>query len=145
MGAANSIADNKAIGRRFFEVALGQGNWAAADELLAPDVVMHHPSSPEPVRGSEAVKGFLGAFRAGFPDLNMTVEDVFAEDNNVAVRWRVRGTHTADLFGIEPTGKQMNVAGISIFRIANGKIAEDRVSEDSLGLMQQIGVIPPMQ
>lgn len=139
-----SPADNKSIARRFFEDMLGTGNWDIADQILAPDVLMHHPSSPEPLRGLEAVKGLLSAFRTGFPDLHLTVEDEIGEGDKVAVRWRARGTHTDNLFGIPPSGKRMNVAGISILRIAGGKIVEDWVAEDSLGLMQQIGVIPPM-
>ena len=135
--------DAAALGRRFFEDVLGTGNWGVADEIVAADVVMHHPSSPTPVSGREAVQGFLSAFRAGFPDFHMAVEDAFGVDERAAVRWRMSGTHEADLFGIPPTGKKVNVAGISVVRIANGKIAEDWVSEDSLGMMRQLGVIPP--
>ena len=136
--------DTISIGRFFFEDVLGKGDWAAADSILAADMVMHHPSSPEPVKGSEAVKGFLGAFRAGFPDLNMTVEFAFGQGEMVAVRWRARGTHSASLFGIPPSGKTMNVTGISILRVVDGKVVEDWVAEDTMGLMQQIGVIPAM-
>ena len=134
--------DNHEIGRRFMEEIIGQGRWSEAGEIMSDDVVMHHPSSPQPVAGIDAVKGFLIAFRTGFPDLNMKAEDVAADGDKVVVRWRVRGTHTADLFGIPPTGKAMNVAGISWLRIADGKIVEDWVSEDTMGLMQQLGLIP---
>jgi steroid delta-isomerase-like uncharacterized protein len=137
-----STVDYKSIGRRFFEDMLGTANWAAAEEIMTADVVMHHPSSPVPVAGREAVVGFLGAFRAGFPDLHMVAEDVFAEGDKVAVRWHVTGTHTESLFGIPPTGKKMDVAGISVLRVADGKIVEDWVSEDSLGMMKQLGIIP---
>lgn len=136
------MSDNKAIGRRFFEGMLGKGDWAVAEELMIEDVVMHHPSSPTPVTGRENVVGMLGAFRGGFPDLKLVVEDVIEEGDKVVVRWRASGTHTADLFGIPPTGKSMNVPGISVLRLENGKIVEDWVAEDSLGLMKQIGVIP---
>ena len=137
-----STVDNKSIGRRFFEVMLAQANWAVAEEIMTPDVVMHHPSSPVPVNGREAVVGFLGAFRAGFPDLKMVAEDIIGEGDKVAIRWHAHGTHTADLFGIPPTGKTMDVNGISIVQLVNGKIVEDWVAEDSLGLMKQLGVIP---
>ena len=69
-------------------------------------------------------------------------EDVFGEGDKVAVRWHVTGTHTASLFGIPATGKSMDISGISILRLVDGKIAEDWVSEDTIGLMKQIGVIP---
>ena len=136
------MADNKTVGRRFFEDMLAKGNWALAEELTTPDLVMHHPASPTPINGREAVVGMLQGFRAGFPNLNIVAEDVFGEGDKVAVRWRATGTHTADLFGIPPTGKAMNVAGISLVRMANGKIAEDWVAEDTHGLMRQLGVIP---
>ncbi|OGO31481.1 MAG: hypothetical protein A2136_10410 [Chloroflexi bacterium RBG_16_54_11] len=133
---------NTATGRRFFEEMLGKANWGLANDILAPDIIMHHPSSPQPVVGAGNVVGFLGAFRGGFPDMNMKVEFTFGEGEMVAVRWLMSGTHTAALFGIPPSGKAVNVAGISLLRFSDGKVVEDWVSEDSLGLMQQIGVIP---
>jgi steroid delta-isomerase-like uncharacterized protein len=135
-------AENKATARRFFEEILGQGNWAAAGEVLSPDVVMHHPSSPEPVRSREAVQGFLSAFRAGFPDMRMSVLDAVAEDDKVVILWQMQGTQTAELFGIPPTGKAVKVRGMSLLRLADGKVVENTVSEDTMGLMQQLGLVP---
>ncbi len=138
-GSANRNINS---GLRFFEEMLGNASWDMAKDILDPNIVMHHPSSPRPVAGMDNVVGFLGAFRAGFPDMAMKVEVVFGAAEMVAVRWRMNGTHTAALFGIPPSGKPVNVAGISLLRFAGGKVVEDWVSEDSLGLMQQIGVIP---
>ncbi len=135
---------NAAIARKFFEDMIGKANWSAADEIMSNDVVMHHPSSPTPVAGRAAVTGFLAAFRAGFPDMNMQVESAFGENEQIAVRWKMNGTHTAELFGIPPTGKNVTVKGISVLRMANSKVVEDWVSEDSLGLMTQLGLIPAM-
>jgi steroid delta-isomerase-like uncharacterized protein len=134
--------DAAALGRSFFEDLLGTGDWDVADRIMAPDIVMHHPSSQVPVVGREAVQGFLSAFRAGFPDFAMTVEDAFGAGDKAAVRWHMTGTHGAELFGIPATGKPVSVAGISVVRIANGTIVEDWVAEDSLGLLQQLGVVP---
>ncbi|MDI9546606.1 MAG: ester cyclase [Chloroflexota bacterium] len=134
--------DPIAIGRSFFEQVLGTGDWAVAEKIVAPNVVMHHPSSPVPVEGYEAVKGMLSAFRAGFPSMSMTVEDAFGSGDKAAIRWRMQGVHSGDLFGIPPSGKQVNVSGISIVKVKDGKIVEDWVSEDTMGLMQQIGVVP---
>jgi steroid delta-isomerase-like uncharacterized protein len=139
---SSSSKKNIVSGIKFFEDMLGKADWKLADELVAKNVVMHHPSSPQPVSGSENVIGFLGAFRAGFPDMTMKVELVFGAAEMVAVRWHMSGTHTAELFGIPASGKSVSVRGISLLRFANGKVIEDWVSEDSLGLMQQIGVIP---
>lgn len=134
--------DAVSLSRSYFEDVLGPGNWDAADDIVSPDIVMYHPSSPEPVRGREAVQGFLAAFRAGFPDFHMTVEDAFGVGEKTAVRWHMSGTHDAEVFGIPPSGNKVDVAGISIFRVANGQIVEDWVAEDSLGFMRQIGVVP---
>jgi steroid delta-isomerase-like uncharacterized protein len=128
--------------RQFFEDMLGKPNWDLADDLLAPDVVMHHPSNPQPITGVQNVVGFLGAFRAGFPDMSMRVEFAFGDGEMVCVRWGMSGTHAAELFGIPPSGKAVKVVGVSILRFSNGKVVEDWVSEDTMGLMQQIGVIP---
>lgn len=135
-------SDPITVGRRFFEEVLGTGDWEVAQEIIASDVVMHHPSSPVPVAGYEAVKGMLSAFRAGFPTLSMTVEDAFGSGKKAAIRWRMQGVHSGNLFGIPATGKQVNVAGISVVLVENGKIVEDWVAEDTMGLMQQIGVVP---
>ncbi len=123
------------------EVVLGAGNWDGAEELLDPDVVMVHPSSPEPVRGFDAVKGMLTGFRAAFPDLTITAEDVIGDGDKAAVRWTFRGTHTADLFGLPATNKHAEMPGMSWFTFVNGRIVEDRVCEDTMGLMRQLGVV----
>jgi steroid delta-isomerase-like uncharacterized protein len=130
--------------RLFFEDMLGKAHWELANDILAADIVMHHPSSPQPVAGVKNVVGFLGAFRQGFPDMKMKVDFTFGGDEMVAVRWQMSGTHTETLFGIPPSGKPVTVTGISLLRFVDGKVIEDWVSEDSLGLMQQIGVIPAM-
>ncbi len=140
----SAIADNKQLGRSFFEEMLSKGNFALAEKILSDDIVMHHPASKDPIRGREAVAGMLAGFRAGFSDLHLTVDQVVAEDDKVALRWRARGTHDGNLFGIPASGNKMDVFGISIVKIAGGKIVEDWVSEDSLGVFTQIGVIPPM-
>jgi steroid delta-isomerase-like uncharacterized protein len=134
---------NKAAARRFMEVVLGTGDWDGAEDILDPDVVMIHPSSPEPVRGFDAVKGMLSGFRAAFPDLTITAEEEVGEGDKVVVRWTFRGTHTADLFGLPATNKHAEMPGMSWFTFAaDGKIVEDRVCEDTLGLMRQLGVAP---
>jgi steroid delta-isomerase-like uncharacterized protein len=138
------MAGEAKTARRFIEDILGTGDRTAAGEVLQPDVVMYHPSAPEPVRGLEAVQGFLGMFRAGMPDLSLTVEDVAGDGDRVAARWSARGTHTEEMFGIPPTGNRLEIHGISFFRFADGKIAEDWVEENTLSVLQQLGVVPPL-
>lgn len=82
--------------------------------------------------------------RGGAPDLRFTIEQEVAEGDAVVSRWTAKGTNSGPLMGIPPTGKVITMAGINIFRIANGKITEDRTAEDTLGLLQQLGVVPPL-
>jgi steroid delta-isomerase-like uncharacterized protein len=138
------VPDNATIARRFIEEILDTGDWSTAGELFTPDVVMHHPTAPEPVRGLEAVQGFLDAFRQGMPDLRLTVEAIAGTDDNVAARWSAHGTHTAEMFGIPPTNRQISIHGISFFRFEGGKIAEDWVEENTLSVLQQLGVVPQL-
>jgi steroid delta-isomerase-like uncharacterized protein len=130
--------------RRFIEEVLNTGDWSNADEILTDDVVMHHPSAPEPIRGRDAVQGFLGQFRSGMPDLSLAVEEVAGDGVYVAARWRAHGTHTQEMFGIPPTNRGIDIHGISFFRFEDGKIAEDWVEENTLSVLQQLGVVPAL-
>lgn len=94
------------------------------------------------MRGSEGLKRASEAFRIGFPDRRVVVEDAFSEGDKVAVRVRQQGTHQGVFQGLNATGKQVNVTAIAIFRVVNGKIAEEWLSSDRLGLLQQLGAIP---
>lgn len=126
------------LGRRLFEDMLSPGNWSVATDILDPSVVMHHPAAPEPIAGLPAVQGMLAAFRAGFPDMSISVLDAFGEGDKAVVRWQMSGTNTGNLFGAPPTGKAVTVTGISIVRAAGGRIVEDWVNEDTAGLMRQL-------
>ena len=138
-----SAEELKAIFRRVFEEVYNQGKLNVADEIYAADYVLHNPASPE-IRGPEALKQFFAMYRAAFPDLHYTVEDLIAEGDKVVARWTATGTHQGELMGIPPTGKQVVVTGISIVRITGGKIVEDDSNHDALGMLQQLGVIPAM-
>src|SRR3954447_26503913 len=138
------MAGEAATARRFIEEILDSGDWSRADEVLQPDVVMHHPSAPEPIRGLEAVQGFLGVFRTGMPDLTLSVDSDTGDGDHVASRWNARGTHTAEMFGIPPTNNRIEIHGISFFRFADGKIAEDWVEENTLSVPKRLGVTPPL-
>ena len=135
-----STEENKAVARRLLEEGFNQKNWAVFDELYAPDVVVHNSSLTLP--GREAVTQFLAMFLTAFPDARFTIEDLIAEGNTVVFRHTLRGTHQGNYLGIPPTGKQIAVPGISIFRIVNGKAIEQWTNADDLGGMQQVGVIP---
>jgi steroid delta-isomerase-like uncharacterized protein len=134
---------NKAVMRRMVEEILNRGNLEAADEIFAPDYVLHDPASPEEVRGPEGFKGFVGVFHTAFPDLNFTIEDQIAEgDNKMVTRYRVSGTHRGDLMGLSPSGKRVTFEGVGVTRTSDGKFMETWEHYDALGLMQQLGLVP---
>jgi len=138
-----SAEENKAIVRRVFEELFNQGKLDVAGEIFAADYVFHAPLAAE-VRGPEGFKQFVSMYRTAFPDLQYTIEDQIAEGDEVVTRWTATGTHRGELMGIAPTGKQGRVTGISIGRVARGKIVEDWANWDALGMLQQLGVVPPI-
>ena len=133
---------NKAVVRRFYEEVFNQKNLDALDELCTADCIDHNPM-PEQGPGLEGVKHVFKLFCTAFSDLQIQVEDMIAEGDKVVASMTGRGTHTGDLMGIAPTGKEITITGIDIFRITNGKVVERWGNSDDLGMMQQLGVIPP--
>lgn len=134
--------ENKALVRRFLDETWNKGNLDVIDELVAPDWVGHDPTSPEGAQGPEGTRQFLEMYQSAFPDTQMTVEDQVAEGDKVATRWTARATHQGELMGIPPSGNRIEVTGISIDRIVDGKVVESWDNYDALGMMQQIGAIP---
>jgi steroid delta-isomerase-like uncharacterized protein len=135
---------NKAIVRRLVEELWNKGNLSVADELFAPNYEHHDASTLDFGWGPDSEKKRATLYRAAFPDLRLTIEDIIDEGEIVIIRWSCRGTHKGDLSGIAPTGKQFNISGVTIARLANGKLAEGWVNWDALGLMQQLGVVPEL-
>jgi steroid delta-isomerase-like uncharacterized protein len=136
------VSANKEIVRRLVNGVWADRNLAIVDELIAPDYVGHDPTQPEPIRGPEGYRQFVGMYQAAFEDGMVTIDDEIAEGDLVVTRWTGRGTHTGELMGIAPTGKEVTVSGITISRLANGKIAEDWELMDALGMMVQLGAVP---
>ena len=135
-------ANNKIVVLRLIDEVLNKGNLTAAHQLLDPDFVLHLPGSQEPIRGVEGLKRVAEAFRTGFPDRRMLVEDAISEGDKVAVRVTQQGTHQGVFQGVKGTGTRVSVSAIAFFRVANGRVAEEWLSSDRLGLLQQIGAIP---
>lgn len=138
-----SIEENMAILRRFNEEVWNKGNMAVANETFAGNYIAHDPSHPgaEP-RGPQSVIDFATMFRAGFPDIHITIEDIFGVDDKVVWRLSWRATHTGDYLGIAATGRQIKVNVIGINRVVNGRVVESWGVVDHLGPMQQLGVVP---
>jgi steroid delta-isomerase-like uncharacterized protein len=133
--------ENKAIVRRLIDEVISQGNLAVLDELLAPTYIYHAPGME--VRGSDGMKQVFTMLRSAFPDWRETTEDLIAETDKVVFRVTGYGTHHGDFMGIPATGKQVAMQGIDIVRVEGGKLVEHWANFDQLGLMQQLGVIPP--
>ena len=133
--------ENKPLARRWVEGLFNEGDLDVADEILTPDFVLHVPFEPRELRGPEAVKQFISAYRQAFPDGHTTIEDQIAEGDMAVNRWRVTATHEGEFQGIAPTGKRVEVTGIDVVRIAEGKLAEGWVELDALAWLQQLGAI----
>jgi len=133
--------ENKAMVHRVEEL-WNTGDLTAADDIFAVDFVNHDPSSPD-VRDLETYKDFITRIRTAFPDFHVTVEDLLSEGDKVAARWTATGTHKGELMGIPPTDKQATWSGMTIYRIAGGKIVEVWWAKDMYSLLMQLGVIPP--
>ena len=138
-----SIVENKALARRSFE-AFNQRDLAAADEIYAPSYVLHNPIAPPDLpRGPDGVRQQHAGYLAAFPDAQITVEDLIAEGDRVAVRVTVRGTHRGIFMGVAPTGRPVALEAITIYRVDAGKIVEDWTIADVPGLQQQLGASAP--
>ncbi len=140
-----SPEENKAVSRRLIEDVFTKGKLSLIHELCLPNLVLHDPSVPGgEVRGPDQFTQLVNVYRTAFPDLNCTIDDQIAQGEEVVTRYTVRGTHRGDFMGTPPTGKKINLSGITIDRYSSGKIAESWNVTDSLTLLQQIGVVPVM-
>jgi steroid delta-isomerase-like uncharacterized protein len=136
-----SVEQNKEIFRRWIEEGWNWGDLSVVDALYAPAYVSHSfPPDFPPDR--EGLKRFVTAFRDAFPDLHWTLDDVVGEGERVVARMTGTGTHRGTFMGIPATGKSFTVGGILEARFEDGKWAEDWVSLDQLGMLQQLGVVP---
>ena len=136
-----SIEENKALVWREYELGVNPKNFSVRDDVLASDFIAHFPGQP-PIHGIDGFREFTSAFFNAFPDLTTTIEDLLAEGDRVAVRQTWRGTHTSEFLHIPATGKQVTFTSTEIYRVSGGKLAEEWVELDMLGLLQQLGAMP---
>jgi len=139
-----SARDLKVLGHRLFN-EYNKGKAAAMtvmDEFYATDVVFHSGTG-EDVRGLKDYKQHNSEFYDAFPDIHFTIDDMIVEGNNKATRFTVTGTHKGEFRGIPPTNKKVTIRAISItHHNAGGKIVEEWHMYNTLGLMQQLGLVP---
>ncbi len=134
-----SIEENKAIIRRLNEDVLNARSLDVADEIVATDLVWNSNKV-----GLEGFKQNFAAIFSAFPDMHWAIEDIIGERAKVVLRGIIRGTQKGEWLNIPPTGKEVALTAIAIFRCADDKIVEMWHNEDDLGLFQQLGVIPPL-
>ena len=132
----------KAAARRWVEEVWNEGNLDSLRELASDNYVCHDPFTESAVGTDRAgQEKLLELSRTAFPDLQTSIEDLIVDGNRVVARWRVVGTHQGEFLGVPATGVEATVLGMSIYRFAEGQIAEEWKVWDALGLMRQLGVV----
>jgi len=128
---------NLALAHRYFDDLLNNGRWSAIDEILTEDFQFMLPTQPG-LSGKEALRGYISYLRSAFTGLKFDVVREIAADNQVAMRWRITGTHTGEFNGVAASGRPVDEYGIDIFEFWNGKISKVHVVANQLGLTNQI-------
>lgn len=129
---------NRELIRRYYEDLWNAWNLGVADEIISPEIEFRG-SLAVTVNGLAGFKNYVALVRHAFPDFHNTIEELIAEGDRVAARLAYRGTHRGELFGLAPTGREVNYAGAAIFRIHRGKIVNGWVLGDTASLMRQLG------
>ena len=132
-------SDIRAIARSLPERVYNTGDIDYVDEIVSPDFVRHGLGGT--LHGTNVIKDRVKAIRTGFPDFEITIEDVLTDGDKVVLRQTHRGTQTGEFMGVPPTGKQIETTEISILRVAEGKIREAWVNVDLLTMLRQIGAV----
>ena len=136
-----NIEANKLAMRRFTEF-INTADQRLGEELIAADVVFWVPGRPDPMRGLAGYMNVLGMMRSGFSDVQWSLEETIAEEDRIAARFTMRGTHDGTFFDVPATGKKIEVRAMNFYRLADGKFVEEYGQPDLLGLLQQIGTLP---
>jgi steroid delta-isomerase-like uncharacterized protein len=135
-----STAANKSLVRRMY-AALDRGDLEAVPELFDPAWVNRDAALP-PMAGHDGARQLMTLLKTAFPDFATTVEALIAEEDRVAARVTHTGTHLGEFMGIPPTGQRVSVTASGLFRVAGGRLTENHVVFDALGLLRQLGVVP---
>jgi steroid delta-isomerase-like uncharacterized protein len=135
-----TLEENKKFMSNFIEEVINKKNLDAADDLVAADFIEYLPF-PGQGPGREGLKFAINAMLTGFPDMNWTVQEQIAEGETVVTRFTWTGTHDGAFMGIPPTNKKVEVWGVVIDVVRDGLFAESRIIMDTVGLLQQVGVM----
>ena len=134
----------QALVRRFFDEVCNKRQLGVADQLFASNHLYHDPSDPWVGTGPNGQKDLIGLYHRAVSDARWVLHAMYDAGDVVVTRWSGQGTHTGDLMGIAPTNKKVSVDGIWMHRVADGKIVESWNVWDTLGMLQQLGVVPAM-
>jgi steroid delta-isomerase-like uncharacterized protein len=136
---------NNAIAEKFFNSVWNKGDFSVLDTLISPDADDHSTVGglPKTEKGSASFRGIVSMFRSAMPDIQLTIDDEVYAGDKVVHRWHLVGTDTGGVMGMPPSGKQLRFSGTTIVRMQDGKIVERWANVDELGLLQQLGVVPP--
>lgn len=140
----DNTAQNKAVFQRYIDEVWNKGKLSVVDEIFASNYINHDTANPA-LSSPAGIKQLVTKYRSAFPDVRLTIDDQIAEGDKVVTRYTWSGTHKGNLEGIAATGKHATGAGIVVSRISGGKIQEEWTIWDALGLMQQLGVVPPTE
>lgn len=138
-----SPAENKAIVRQLAE-AFNEGNLDIVDTCVDDTFVLHHPLIPQGVHGPEGLKQFFAGLREAMPDIHHPVQHILAEGDLVAIHLPIKGTFQSPYLGIPATGTTIDVTALNLWRLADGNAVEAWFNLDTLGMMQQMGVVPQL-
>lgn len=133
---------NKALARRFYDDVMNRKNVDALDQLCAPSFVDRNPM-PGQAPGVQGVKQVFATWMRAFPDFRVNVEALIAEGDLVVARFSGTATHTGELMGVAPTGKQVTFHGMDMLRVENGRVAEVWHYGDETEVLASLGVRPP--
>lgn len=134
--------EHRAALERLFEDVWNGEDPGTADELVHDEYVIHDRDLADELRGPELYRALADATREIFPDASFAIEDSVAEGDRVAVRWTMTGTHEGPAFGVEPTGRRVELPAVEINRFQDGRLAETWTQSDQLALLEQVGALP---
>lgn len=136
------MSTNSAVLKRFVEEVINQGRLEVADEIVPLDFVELDPL-PGQQQGRNGLKEIIAMMRSAFPDIHWIIEEVIEEDEKIVSRFTWTGTHKGTFLGIPATDRSVRVTGVVIDRVVDGKMTDSRILMDNLGLMHQLGILPP--
>ncbi len=134
----------KRVIERIIDDLVNKGQFAKFDELISDRIVSHDPTEPGPIVGGDAYRAAMQATRAALANLQVRIDDFVVDGNKVAYRWTATARHVGELHGIAASGKDVEFSGIDIARVEEGRLVEEWMNWDALGLLRRLGAVPAL-